>query len=134
MGLAGPSTRSRIVYTAVFWLTIASALALAACTTDEPPPTPTATPDTPALASGEPSNMVRQYVDDRLAELGQGSSISGEGRASRVRCADLSEKYLGNGLWEVTTSFNGGGVPRIWHIDESSGEVEDLVSSERAPC
>jgi hypothetical protein len=78
--------------------------------------------------------MVRQYVDDRLAELGQGSSISGEGRGSRVRCADLSEKYLGDGLWEVTTSFNGGDVPRIWHIHESTGEVDDLLSSERAPC
>jgi hypothetical protein len=95
---------------------------------------PAATPDTPALAPGEPSDMVRQYVDDQLAELGQGSTISGEGRASRGRCADLSEKYLGDGIWEVTTAFNGGDVPRVWHINESTGEVDYLVSSERAPC
>lgn len=53
----------RRIYHPVFWLAIVS-----------------------ALAPGKPSDMVRQYVDDRLAELGQGSTIAGKGRASRVRC------------------------------------------------
>ena len=115
-------------------IAIASALTLAACSSDSPPPTPTADPDTPALAPGEPSDMVRQYVDERLAELGEGSSIAGEGRAARVRCADLSEKYLGEGEWEVTTAFDGTSIPRVWRIDESTGAIEDLLSSEPLPC
>jgi hypothetical protein len=74
--------------------------------------------------------MVRQYVDDRLAELGEGSTIYGEVRASRVRCADLSEKYLGEGEWEVTTAFDGSSVPRLWRVHEDTGEIEDMVPSE----
>jgi hypothetical protein len=116
------------------WIAVALALTLAACSSDSPPPTPTTIPDTPALALGEPSDMVRQYVDEQLAELGQGSTIAGEGRAARVRCADLSEKYLGDGEWEVTTAFDGGSIPRIWHVHESTGEVEDLLTSEPLPC
>lgn len=46
---------------------------------------------------------------------------------------DLSEQYLGDGLWEVTTAFSGGDIPRVWHIHESTGGVDDLVSSERLP-
>lgn len=134
MGLAGRSTGSRVIFTNVFWLAVASALVLAACATDEPAPTPAATPDTPALAPGEPSDMVRQYVDDRLGELAPGSTISYESKASRMRCTDLSEQYQGDGLWEVTAAFNGGDVPRVWHLHESTGEVDDLVSSERIPC
>ena len=118
----------------LLWIAVATALTLAACGTDRPEPTPTAVPDTPALALGKPSDMVRQYVDERLAELGQGSTIAGEGRGARVRCADLSEKYLGNGEWEVTTAFDGGSVLRIWRVHESTGEGEDLLSSERVPC
>ena len=122
------------MHAALLWIAVASALTLAACSSDSPPPTPTPVPDTPALALGEPSDMVRQYVDDRLAELGQGSTIAGEGRAARVRCADLNEKYLGDGEWEVTTAFDGSSVPRIWRVDDSTGEVEDLLTSEPLPC
>ena len=118
----------------LLWIAVASALTLAACSSDLPPPTPTTVPDTPALSPGEPSDMVRQYVDERLAELGQGSTIAGEGRGARVRCADLSEKYLGDGEWEVTTAFDGSSVPRVWRVDDNTGEVEDLLSSERVPC
>ena len=123
-------TGSRFVFSAAFWLAVTSAFALAACATDEPAPDLSATPDTSVLAPGEPSDMVRQYVDDRLAELGEGSTIYGEGRASRVRCADLSEKYLGKGEWEVTTAFDGSSVPRLWHVHEDTGEIEDMVPSE----
>ena len=125
---------SHTLQAALLWIAAASALALAACSSDGTPPTPTAVPDTPALSPGEPSDMVRRYVDERLAELGQGSTIAGEGRAARVRCADLSEKYLGDGEWEVTTAFDGSRLPRIWRVHESTGEVEDLLSSEPVPC
>jgi len=125
---------SHALQAALLWIAVASALTLTACSSDSPPPTPTTIPDTPALALGEPSDMVRQYVDEQLAELGQGSTIAGEGRAARVRCADLSEKYLGDGEWEVTTAFDGGSVPRVWRVHESTGEVEDLLTSEPLPC
>ena len=134
MEFAKPCKGSPTVFATLLWLAAASALALAACGTDGPAPTPTTTPDTPTLAPGEPSDMVRQYVDERLAELGQGSTIAGEGRASRVRCADLTEKYLGAGEWEVTTVFDGSSVPRLWRVQEGTGEVEDLLSSEPQPC
>lgn len=125
---------SRALPAALLWIAVASAMTLAACSSDSAPPTPTISPDTPSLALGEPSDMVRQYVDDQLAELGQGSTSAGEGRAARVRCADLSEKYLGDGEWEVTTAFDGRSVPRVWRVHESTGEVEDLLTSEPLPC
>ena len=134
MGFAKPSRGSRTALATLLWLAAASALALAACATDGPAPTPSARPDTPTLAPGDPSDMVRQYVDERLADLGQGATIAGEGRSSRVRCADLSEEYLGDGEWEVTTAFDGSGVPRVWRVHESTGEVEDLLTSEPLPC
>ena len=113
------------------WVILASAIVVLACGATLPLGDLTATPDVPRLNPGEPSELVRRFVERRIAAISTGARMPGSVLAS---CSDLEEEYLGDGVWQVWKAIEGRKLIRVWRVDERSSEVEDLIAGDNPPC